>query len=196
MGLIPGSGRSPGEGYGNLLQYSCLENLMAQGAWRAIIHRVAKSWAQLKWMNTHTRTHMLLEISLWKIIKLWYDIVVRQMVFTTRLTGFESWIHHFIGCMLFKKEKKKLYLLCCVWSLSGHAGFSQHYAGFLLRQDRLCSYGMRAQLLYSMWDLSSLIRNGTHIPRTVGQILKHWTTREILVLCSFSEIFLCFQKKE
>ena len=105
MGLIPGSGRSPGEGYGNLLQYSCLENLMAQGAWRAIIHRVAKSWAQLKWMNTHTRTHMLLEISLWKIIKLWYDIVVRQMVFTTRLTGFESWIHHFIGCMLFKKEK-------------------------------------------------------------------------------------------
>ena len=32
-GLIPGSGRSPGEGNGNPLQYSCLENLMDEGAW-------------------------------------------------------------------------------------------------------------------------------------------------------------------
>ena len=37
-GLIPGLGRSPGEGNGNPLQYSCLENSMDRGAWRAIIH--------------------------------------------------------------------------------------------------------------------------------------------------------------
>ena len=43
-GLIPGSGRSPGEGHGNPLQYSFLENSMDRGAWRAIVHRVAKSW--------------------------------------------------------------------------------------------------------------------------------------------------------
>ena len=43
-GLIPGSGRSPGEGHGNPLQYSCLENTMDRGAWPAIAHRVAKSW--------------------------------------------------------------------------------------------------------------------------------------------------------
>ena len=109
MGLIPGSGRSPGEGYGNLLQYSCLENLMAQGAWRAIIHRVAKSWAQLKWMNTHTRTHMLLEISLWKIIKLWYDIVVRQMVFTTRLVLNLGSTTLLVVCSLKKKKKNCIY---------------------------------------------------------------------------------------
>ena len=36
MGLIPGSGRSPGGGNGNLLQYSCLENPMDRGDWRAI----------------------------------------------------------------------------------------------------------------------------------------------------------------
>ena len=36
-GLIPGSGRSPGEGYGNPLQYSCLENPMDRGAWRAMV---------------------------------------------------------------------------------------------------------------------------------------------------------------
>jgi len=48
MGLIPGSERSPGGGHGNPLQYSCLENPMDRGAWRAIVHRVAKSWTQLK----------------------------------------------------------------------------------------------------------------------------------------------------
>ena len=44
VGLIPGLGRSPGVGIGNPLQYSCLENSMDRGAWRAIVHRVAKSW--------------------------------------------------------------------------------------------------------------------------------------------------------
>ena len=42
-GLIPESGRSPGGGHGNSLQYSCLENPTDRGAWRAIVHRVAKS---------------------------------------------------------------------------------------------------------------------------------------------------------
>ena len=41
-GSIPGSGRSPGEGNGNPLQYSCLENLMDRGAWQATVHGVAK----------------------------------------------------------------------------------------------------------------------------------------------------------
>ena len=44
---IPGLGRSPGEGNGNPLQYSCLENPMDRGAWWAIIHGVAKSQIQL-----------------------------------------------------------------------------------------------------------------------------------------------------
>ena len=47
LGSIPGWGRSPGEGNGNPLQYSCLENSMDRGAWSAIIHGVAKSWTQL-----------------------------------------------------------------------------------------------------------------------------------------------------
>ena len=41
--LIPGLGRSPGEGNGNPLQYSCLENPMDRGAWRATVHGVAES---------------------------------------------------------------------------------------------------------------------------------------------------------
>ena len=42
LGSIPGSGRSPGEGNGNPLQYSCLENPMDRGAWRATVHGVAR----------------------------------------------------------------------------------------------------------------------------------------------------------
>ena len=45
--LICGSGRSPGGGNGNPLQYSCLENLKDRGAWQAMVHGVAKSWTQL-----------------------------------------------------------------------------------------------------------------------------------------------------
>ena len=42
-GLIPGLGKSPGRGHGNLLQYSCLEDPMDRGAWRATVHMVTKS---------------------------------------------------------------------------------------------------------------------------------------------------------
>ena len=43
-GSIPGFGRSPGEGHGNPLQYSCLENPQDRGAWWATVHGVEKSW--------------------------------------------------------------------------------------------------------------------------------------------------------
>ena len=46
-GSIPGSGRSPEEGQGNPLQYSCLENSMDRGAWWATIHGVTKSQTRL-----------------------------------------------------------------------------------------------------------------------------------------------------
>ena len=42
LGSIPGSGRSPGGGHGGPLQYSCLENPMDRGAWRATVHGVAE----------------------------------------------------------------------------------------------------------------------------------------------------------
>ena len=44
VGSIPGSGRSPAGGHGNLLQYFCLENPMDRGAWQATVHGVRKSW--------------------------------------------------------------------------------------------------------------------------------------------------------
>ena len=47
VGSIPGSGRSPRVGNGNLLQYSCLENSLDRGDWKAIVHGVVKSQTQL-----------------------------------------------------------------------------------------------------------------------------------------------------
>ena len=53
MGLIPGSSRSPGEGHGNPLQDSCLENPMDKGAWQAAVHGVAQNRTQLKRLSMH-----------------------------------------------------------------------------------------------------------------------------------------------
>ena len=60
MGLIPGLGRCPGIGNGNLLQYSCLGNPMDRGAWWATVHGVAKSRTQLSDYTT-TTTLLLLD---------------------------------------------------------------------------------------------------------------------------------------
>ena len=60
-GSIPGSGRSPGGGHGNPLQYSCLENPMDRGAWWATVHNVLKSQTLLKLLSTHTYGEFLWE---------------------------------------------------------------------------------------------------------------------------------------
>ena len=67
-GSIPGSGRSPGEGNGNQLQYSCLENFMDRGAWQAIVHGVAKN--QTTEPTEHSQQIMVVKyvdsgVSLW-----------------------------------------------------------------------------------------------------------------------------------
>ena len=61
VGSIPVSGRFPEEGNDNPLQCSCLENPMDGGAWRATVHRVAKSWTRLKRPSTHARERNLLK---------------------------------------------------------------------------------------------------------------------------------------
>ena len=52
-GSVPGSGRSPGGGHGNPLQYFCLENLTDRGAWRAAVQRVTQSRIWLRRLSTH-----------------------------------------------------------------------------------------------------------------------------------------------
>ena len=59
MGLIPGLGRSPGEGHGYPLQYSCLDNPVDRGAWWAMAYRITNSWTQLKQLSTHAQRHYI-----------------------------------------------------------------------------------------------------------------------------------------
>ena len=61
---IPGLGRSPRGGHGNLLQSSCLESPMDRGAWRVTVHRFAQNWTQLKRLSTHVRVSFYLIILL------------------------------------------------------------------------------------------------------------------------------------
>ena len=57
VGSIPGLGRCPGGVHDNPLQYSCLENPVDRGAWRATVHRVTKSQTWLKWLSRQAHTH-------------------------------------------------------------------------------------------------------------------------------------------
>ena len=54
-GSIPGSGRFPGGGHYNPLQYSHLENPMDSGDWRAVVHSITKSQTQMKQLSMHTQ---------------------------------------------------------------------------------------------------------------------------------------------
>ena len=64
VGLIPGSGRSPGGRHGNPPQYSCLENHMDREPWWATVHRVSKSQTQLKQLSVHTPERHAYSLSL------------------------------------------------------------------------------------------------------------------------------------
>ena len=73
-GSIPGLGRSPGEGNGNPLQRSCLEDPGDRGAWWAIVHTVAQSWTQLKQRSTHTHTHSIFT----ELCNYWYCLILEH----------------------------------------------------------------------------------------------------------------------
>ena len=66
MGLIPGSGRSPGVGNDNPVQYSCLGNSMDRATWWATVHGVAKSWTRLSTATTNNVQGYKKNDKIWK----------------------------------------------------------------------------------------------------------------------------------
>ena len=87
-GSIPGLGRAPGEGNGNPLQHSCLENPMDGGAWQAIIYGVTKSRTRLS-----DFTPSLLMVFIWVISQLQGEWRARERKwdFVFRIYGVEAW---------------------------------------------------------------------------------------------------------
>ena len=87
MVSIPGLGRSPGGGRGNLLPYSCLENPMDRGTWWATVHRVTKSQTQLKQLSTYASTQK--ERKMFWIIHFHIKItILLRSIFIKVLTSF------------------------------------------------------------------------------------------------------------
>ena len=85
VSLIPGSGRSPGRGNGNPLQYSCLENPMDRGAWQATVHGVTKGWTWLSdWRTARVRKRES-KRSHWE-----FGAIVRSWVIQSKL-GVTPW---------------------------------------------------------------------------------------------------------
>ena len=79
MGSVPGSGRYPGGGKGNPLQYSCLGNPMDTGAWKVAVHRVTKSWIQLSMHtddNNNSNICLLLLICIFLEVS-YYESIIR-----------------------------------------------------------------------------------------------------------------------
>ena len=80
LGSIPGWGRAPGEGNGNPLQCSCLENPMDRGAWRATVHAVAKSWTRLRDFTFTSITAMVFPVD----FKLWCQRILWRVSWAAR----------------------------------------------------------------------------------------------------------------
>ena len=100
IGSFPGSGRPPAEGHVNPLRYSCLENPMDRETWRAIVHKIAKSWTWLKWPSTHTSHRLQIFFLMLKTFKiyLFFEIPWQSSVQDSALSlwwpRFIPWLGH------------------------------------------------------------------------------------------------------
>ena len=93
LSLIPELGRSPGEGHGNPLQYSCLENPMDRGAWQATVHRLANSQTRLKPLSTHA----------------WRELIWFSLASCSK--GFHSLAHCFCKQQVFPPPSEDIYFV-------------------------------------------------------------------------------------
>ena len=156
-GSTPGSGRFPGRGYGDSLWYSCLENSMNGGTWRATVHRNAKSQIWLKRLSTHTHAHLFMAM-----------LALRCCA--QAFSSCNNW-GLFFNCsvrwllLLQSMGSKSLsFTSCGSWpSVVGAQGVS------------FCGMGLIALLHIE----SSKTRDRTHVAYIDRLILNHWTTREV-----------------
>ena len=101
-GSISGSGRSPEEGNGNSLQYSCLETSVDKGAWRARVHGVSKSWTPL---STHANTH-----TKWIYLIIFVYLFSAMFYFWYNLFGFHGGSYVYLSCYVFQT-----YVFCHIY---------------------------------------------------------------------------------
>ena len=141
-GLIPGSGRSSGAGNGSALQYSCLENPMDGGAWRAAVHGVTQSQTRLKWLSSSRSSVYLLIPNL---------SLPSKFVFVMWLTQKGHFSHRNLFCpighcvlMLWKLESRKgiwesLWNIMLKWYFPKNSNHKK-FAKFSTLQNEILDY--------------------------------------------------------
>ena len=146
MTLVHVSRRSPGEGHGNPLQYSCLENPIERGGtWRATVHRVAKSQTQLKQLSTHACTY-------------------KDAAITPHITPVDSWgpVHYLKYFVLeFCKTKQNKTKLCNLFK----DPFSHPFETRIKNSEFTNSYiptGLREMALNKLDSFIGLIKSIKH----------------------------------
>ena len=110
-GAIPGSGRYPGGGLGNPLQYSCLENPMDRGAWWATVHGIAKSWTWLKRLST--LRHSVSLVLLMQVFP-WLNAVLSSECHLPTVHGLGT--SPFVGLI---QHSRAVFLVPAAWPISG-----------------------------------------------------------------------------
>ena len=108
LGLVPGSERSPGEGFGNPLQYSCLENPLDRGDWRATVHRVTQSWAQLKRLSKHACTRIESTLILACVYPVILAPLFEKCFFLIKLSWHPCW-----HLLFFPRMQSEAYCMYC-----------------------------------------------------------------------------------
>ena len=114
MGLIPGLRRSPGEGNGYPLQYSCLENSMDSRAWQATVQGIAKSWTHLS--DFHFHLCVYINIYVWFLLLHFSSFCLHSMTLcitiSQKLMPHQAEVHfiYHIRCMVSMGPSKK----CCL----------------------------------------------------------------------------------
>ena len=170
LGSIPGSGRSPGEGNGNPLQYSCLENPMDRGAWRAADHRVAKNQTLLSIHALrlthapilHIQSHFVSPSIHWWTLELLFLLAIVIPLWT--------WVHRYLSPYFqFFGVQRIVPLQLLFFFFLAVPGL--HCS----TQDLHCSM---QTLTCGMWDLVLLPGIKPRPHALEAQSLSHWTTWE------------------
>ena len=110
---IPGSGRFPGEGNGNPLQYCCLENPLDGGAWWATVHRVANSWTQF---SDFTSLHTFLQND--QIILCHYEVCLVEWTGKEASRNYVLWPHTYFSHQLFFPSGLHHWVVTSPWAQS------------------------------------------------------------------------------
>ena len=156
--LIPGSGRSPGGGHGNPLQYSCQENLLDREDWWPMIHRVTKSRTQLKWLSSHTHACMSSATGPW-LTKMVHRSLITKLLLESEAFWFPGLQSDVLFLFFSSTERKHHISSLCLNPRSTQGHISMVPSNWFTRSDKYLGVGSEREgtsfRLQGYWNIST-----------------------------------------